>query len=74
MIHVPSALALYWVSSSLMAYGQALLIDWAIPIAKPVTPCEPKRPMRMGLGMERPPAPSIEAKRPLGRGMKGKKL
>jgi len=71
MIHVPSALALYWVSSSLMAYGQALLIDWAIPIAQPATPCEPKRPMRMGLGME---PPSIEAKRPLGRGMKGKKL
>jgi inner membrane protein COX18 len=74
MIHVPSALALYWVSSSLMAYGQALLIDWAIPIAKPVASCEPKRPMRTGLGMERPSAPSIEAKRPLGRGMKGKKL
>jgi inner membrane protein COX18 len=80
MMHVPSALLLYWVSSSLMAYGQALLIDWAIPIAKPVTPCEPKRPMRTGLGMERPSAPSVALKGSIGKSqssgkvVKGKKL
>jgi hypothetical protein len=51
-----------------MAYGQALLIDWAIPIAKPVTPCEPKRPMGTGLGIERPSAHSGELERTMGKG------
>jgi inner membrane protein COX18 len=51
MMHVPSALVLYWVSSSMLAYGQSLLLERLMPIKKPVTPCKPKRPMRSGLGL-----------------------
>ncbi len=51
MMHVPSALVLYWVSSSMLAYGQSLLLEGLMPIAKPATPCKPKRPMRSGLGL-----------------------
>lgn len=51
MMHVPSALVLYWVSSSMLAYGQSLLLEIMMPIKKPVTPCKPKRPMRSGLGV-----------------------
>jgi len=51
MIHVPSALVLYWVSSSVLAYGQSLLLERLMPIKKSITPCQPKRPMRSGLGV-----------------------
>ncbi|KAE9377430.1 hypothetical protein N431DRAFT_434695 [Stipitochalara longipes BDJ] len=51
MMHVPSALVLYWVSSSMLAYGQSLLLERLMPIKKPVTLCKPKRPMRSGLGL-----------------------
>jgi len=51
MINVPSALLLYWVSSSMVAYGQAVLLETLMPVKKPVTPCEPKRPMKSGLGV-----------------------
>jgi len=51
MMHVPSALVLYWVSSSMLAYGQSLLLERLVPIQKRVTPCQPKRPMKSGLGL-----------------------
>jgi mitochondrial inner membrane protein COX18 len=51
LIDVPSALVLYWVSSSVLAYGQSLLLERLMPIKKPVAPCKPKRPMRSGLGL-----------------------
>jgi mitochondrial inner membrane protein COX18 len=51
MIPVPSALVLYWVSSSMLAYGQSLLLERLMPIKKPVRPCKPKRPMKSGLGL-----------------------
>jgi inner membrane protein COX18 len=51
MINVPSSLVLYWVSSSMLAYGQSILLEKLMPIKKPVTPCQPKRPMRSGLGI-----------------------
>jgi inner membrane protein COX18 len=57
MIHIPSALVLYWVSSSLLAYGQSLLLEIVMPIKKPITLCKPKRPMRSGLGIPEKQAP-----------------
>jgi inner membrane protein COX18 len=51
MLHVPSALVFYWLSSSMLAYGQSVLLERLMPIQKPVTPCQPKRPMRSGLGI-----------------------
>jgi inner membrane protein COX18 len=51
MINVPSALLCYWVSSSMLAYGQALLLGRFMPIKKPVTPCKPKKLLKSGLGL-----------------------
>jgi mitochondrial inner membrane protein COX18 len=57
MINVPSALVLYWVSSSMLAYGQSVLLERLMPIKKPVLPCKPKRPMRSGLGLHEEKGP-----------------
>ena len=50
MINVPSAMVLYWISSSLMAFGQAVVLEWLMPISNPVVPCVPKRPWKTGVG------------------------
>ncbi|EKD16527.1 uncharacterized protein L3040_001263 [Drepanopeziza brunnea f. sp. 'multigermtubi'] len=52
MINVPSALLIYWISSSASAYLQALALENFMPIPKAVAPCEPKRPWRAGLGVQ----------------------
>jgi mitochondrial inner membrane protein COX18 len=57
MIHVPSALVLYWVSSSILAYGQSLLLEGLMPIKKPVMPCKPKRPMKSSSGLHEGKSP-----------------
>ncbi|KAI9054083.1 hypothetical protein LZ554_001254 [Drepanopeziza brunnea f. sp. 'monogermtubi'] len=52
MINVPSALLIYWISSSASAYLQALALEKFMPIPKTVAPCEPKRPWGAGLGVQ----------------------
>jgi mitochondrial inner membrane protein COX18 len=42
-LQMPSAMLLYWVSSGMLAYGQALLIDRYMPIKSPVKPCDSKK-------------------------------
>jgi inner membrane protein COX18 len=39
-LQMPSAMLVYWTSSSLLAYGQAKLLDVMMPIKKPVVPCK----------------------------------
>jgi inner membrane protein COX18 len=46
-LHVPSAMLVYWISSSLLAWVQARVLDVVMPIKKQVEPCNPKK--RLGL-------------------------
>jgi len=46
LLHVPSGVLVYWISSLLMAFGQSTLIDHFMPLKKAVTACEPRRPLR----------------------------
>lgn len=48
MLHVPSAMLVYWISSSLLAYIQARLLDWAMPVKSPVVPCRPRTRKTVG--------------------------
>ncbi|MCJ1301919.1 hypothetical protein MMC08_004720 [Hypocenomyce scalaris] len=41
-LQVPSAMLLYWISSSLFAMGQNVLLDLYYPRQIPVTPCKPR--------------------------------
>lgn len=41
-LQAPSALVLYWLSSSLIVNGQHVLLDWYYPRGIPITPCKPK--------------------------------
>lgn len=41
-LQVPTALLLYWISSSWVAMGQYFLLDWYHPRQAPSTPCKPK--------------------------------
>ena len=41
-VQVPSALLLYWISSSSLALGQHVFLDWYSPHQVPITPCKPK--------------------------------
>ncbi|QSZ31950.1 hypothetical protein DSL72_001519 [Monilinia vaccinii-corymbosi] len=45
-LQMPSAMLVYWTSSSLMAYGQAKMLDMLMPIRKPVVPCKGGQPVR----------------------------
>ncbi|PQE07437.1 hypothetical protein CJF30_00007167 [Rutstroemia sp. NJR-2017a BBW] len=40
-LQMPSAMLVYWTSSSLLAYGQAKFLDVMMPVKKPVVPCKP---------------------------------
>ena len=42
-LHVPSAMLVYWISSSLLAWMQARVLDVVMPIKKQVEPCNPKK-------------------------------
>ena len=42
-LQIPSAMLIYWISSSMLAYLQAALLDKAMPI-KAVQPCKPRKP------------------------------
>ncbi|KAE8448891.1 hypothetical protein EG329_008687 [Mollisiaceae sp. DMI_Dod_QoI] len=50
MLHVPSALLLYWISSSSLAFLQAAMLERVMPIKVPPKRCVPKRPWRTGVG------------------------
>ncbi|KAI9697060.1 MAG: hypothetical protein M1836_005021 [Candelina mexicana] len=41
-LQMPSAMLVYWISSSSFAMLQNLLLDWIVPLDKPVKPCKPK--------------------------------
>ena len=49
--NIPSAMLIYWISSSAFAYGQSVLLDKLMPIKKPVQACKPKRPLTFGVGV-----------------------
>jgi mitochondrial inner membrane protein COX18 len=53
-LQMPSAILLYWLSSSLMGYGQAVLLDRFMPLRLPPKPCRPKvkGPMNMNVNIE----------------------
>jgi inner membrane protein COX18 len=38
---------IYWISSSMLAYMQAAVLDRVMPIKPPVVPCKPRRPRGM---------------------------
>lgn len=42
-LQVPSAMLVYWISSSLLAYIQAMVLERAMPMPTPVKPCDPKK-------------------------------
>lgn len=42
-LQVPSAMLVYWISSSLLAYLQAAVLDKVMPIPAPVKPCDPRK-------------------------------
>jgi inner membrane protein COX18 len=41
-LHVPSAMLVYWISSSSFALAQALVLDKLMPVKPPVVPCKPR--------------------------------
>lgn len=46
-LQFPSAMLIYWISSSMLAYMQAAVLDRVMPIKPPVVPCKPRRPRGM---------------------------
>lgn len=42
-LQVPSAMLVYWISSSSLALGQAFLLEKLIPVKPPVVPCKPRK-------------------------------
>ena len=42
-LQVPSAMLVYWISSSLCALGQNAFLEWYMPHPKAVTPCKPRQ-------------------------------
>jgi inner membrane protein COX18 len=49
-LQFPSALLIYWISSTMLAYIQAVVLDRMMPIKPPVVPCKPRR--NMGIPVE----------------------
>ena len=39
-LQLPSAILLYWISSSFLALGQSMLLQWYLPNAPVITPCK----------------------------------
>ncbi|CZT12451.1 related to COX18 Protein required for activity of mitochondrial cytochrome oxidase [Rhynchosporium agropyri] len=52
MLNVPSALMIYWITSSTTAYLQALLLDKFMPLPKPIPTLEPKGRWMVALGQK----------------------
>ena len=42
-LQVPSAMLVYWISSSLCALGQNVFLEWYMPHPKAVVPCKPRQ-------------------------------
>jgi inner membrane protein COX18 len=42
-LQMPSAMLLYWCSSSMFAFGQGILMDKLMPLRRPVPPCNSKK-------------------------------
>ena len=40
---MPSGMLLYWISSSLCAFGQNVFLEWFIPTKAVIGPCKPKK-------------------------------
>lgn len=51
LLHMPSGVLVYWISSMLMAFGQNLALERFMPIPKGVVPCKPRQPLRIGRAM-----------------------
>ena len=43
-LHFPSAMLIYWISSSMLAYIQAAVLDRMMPVKPPIVPCKPRKP------------------------------
>ena len=43
MLHLPSGMLIYWISSTWFAFGQNLVLDRYLPTKPVVKPCEPKK-------------------------------
>ncbi|KAG0645949.1 Cytochrome c oxidase assembly [Hyphodiscus hymeniophilus] len=43
MLHVPSAMLIYWICSTTSAFVQAAVLDRLMPVKPPVVPCQPRR-------------------------------
>jgi inner membrane protein COX18 len=41
-LHLPSAMLVYWISSSTFALGQAMMLERLMPVKPPVVPCRPR--------------------------------
>jgi inner membrane protein COX18 len=50
LMNLPSSMLIYWISSSIFAKVQAFMLDRLMPL-NTVTPCKPKRPLRIGSSM-----------------------
>lgn len=50
MLHVPSALLIYWISSSSMAFIQAMILEKVMPVKAPPSPCKNLTAWRAGIG------------------------
>ena len=42
-LQVPSAMLVYWISSSLCALGQNVFLEWYMPRPKAIIPCKPRQ-------------------------------
>lgn len=50
-LQVPSAMLVYWISSSAIALGHSIVLHWYIPRGSPVSPCKPQEERQMiGIG------------------------
>ena len=43
-LQIPSAMLIYWISSSIFAYTQASVLDKLMPLKPPAVPCKPRKP------------------------------
>ena len=60
-MHVPSAMLVYWISSSVLAYLQAVALELWRPLQKPEGPLKPKWPLRDALSPKKKEDVSKEA-------------
>ena len=50
-LQVPSAMLVYWISSSMIGLGQSIIIQWYIPQVPTISPCKPREQREMlGVG------------------------